>query len=174
MAAILSGRSPSELAQMIAPCIARITVRTPDGDLSNGTAFHIGGGAFITARHVVDGNEFVELVGEDCGATELSVSSVHLPEEQQVDLALLDTDFSLHHYMERTRVIIDERGAERDKLDQIPLGGHLDDWVGNELLLSRAYSFGFPVIPRSSGPVLTVVEAQVNAIIDRYDGPQSG
>jgi hypothetical protein len=40
-------------------CMARVTVETSTGDLSNGAAFHIGDGWFVTAAHVLEGNKLV-------------------------------------------------------------------------------------------------------------------
>jgi hypothetical protein len=43
--------------------MARVTVETSTGDLSNGEAFHIGDGWFVTAAHVLEDNKLVEVVG---------------------------------------------------------------------------------------------------------------
>ncbi len=42
----------------------------------------------------------------------------------------LETDFSLDHYLEKTTII--EDGKLKEKVDRIPLGSHLDDWIGCE------------------------------------------
>lgn len=47
----------------------------------------------------------------------------------------------------------------------------MDDWIGDELMLTKAVLVGYPPIPRSDRPVEVAVEVEVNAIIDRYDGP---
>jgi hypothetical protein len=59
----------------------------------------------------------------------------------------------------------------QDKVDHIPIGGHLDDYLGEELVLSKAMLMGFPPVPRTTAPVVVAVETEVNAVIDRYDGP---
>jgi hypothetical protein len=41
---------------------AALVVRLPSGDEAIGTAFHVGEGVYLTARHVLDGNEVVSLI----------------------------------------------------------------------------------------------------------------
>ena len=43
--------------------IVRITVKDPNGDLKNGTGFHIGEGYIVTTKHVLEGNKIDEIVG---------------------------------------------------------------------------------------------------------------
>jgi hypothetical protein len=53
--------------------------------------------------------------------------------DARVDLALMETDFDL----ELARVHF--HGTRDDwKTDHIPLGDHLDDWIGEELILTRS------------------------------------
>ena len=81
----------------------------------------------------------------------------------------LETDFSLDHYLEKTTII--ENGKPKEKVDRIPLGGHLDDWIGDELVLSRVVAFGHPKIPLSKEYVLVAVQGEINAVIDKYSCP---
>lgn len=41
--------------------VAYVTVELTDGTESIGTAFHIGQGYFVTAKHVVDKNQIIEI-----------------------------------------------------------------------------------------------------------------
>src|SRR6185503_18471577 len=43
------------LFRKYAPAMAYVVVEKPNGDESIGSAFHVGEGVFVTARHVVDG-----------------------------------------------------------------------------------------------------------------------
>ena len=50
--------------------IAYIDVEKPDGQRSIGSAFHIGDGVFVTARHVIEGNRIIEVkITESVGVT---------------------------------------------------------------------------------------------------------
>ena len=57
------------------------------------------------------------------------------------------------------------------KEDHIPIGQHLDDWIGEELVLSRFLLMGYPTVPQSDAQVLVVAAGEVNAIVDKYAGP---
>ncbi|WP_429500347.1 hypothetical protein ACQUFY_25050 (plasmid) [Robbsia andropogonis] len=52
------------LFQSYKPALVRITVQTPVGDLSTGTAFHIGDGWLVTAAHVLRDGVVQEVVSE--------------------------------------------------------------------------------------------------------------
>jgi hypothetical protein len=41
--------------------MAYVDVKLPNGDRSLGTAFHVGEGVFVTARHVVENNSIIEV-----------------------------------------------------------------------------------------------------------------
>src|ERR1044071_1921868 len=49
-----------ELYLRYGPCMAYIAVES-DGDESIGSAFHVGEGIFVTARHVVEGKRIKEM-----------------------------------------------------------------------------------------------------------------
>jgi hypothetical protein len=57
------------------------------------------------------------------------------------------------------------------KTDHFPIGGHLDDWIGDELVLSKVLLMGYPPVPFSKKPVLLAAEGEVNAVVDKYNGP---
>jgi V8-like Glu-specific endopeptidase len=50
-----------DLYYKYAAAVAYVAVRTPAGDESIGTAFHIGSNIWITARHVVEDNEILDI-----------------------------------------------------------------------------------------------------------------
>lgn len=161
----------AELYQIYKPCLLRITGKNQNGDLVNGAAFHIGHGCLATARHVVDGVDIAEIVSSDSHfVSPIVIRKMHFHENRQIDLAILETDFSLEHYMNSV-MIIRRDGALRDKVDHIPIGSHLDYLISDDFVLSKAMLLGFPPIPRASGAVPFAVEVEVNAIIHRYDTP---
>ncbi|MEU6675626.1 serine protease [Streptomyces sp. NPDC046925] len=151
-----------------APCLVCVETRGKDGALSVGTAFHIGDGYLVTVRHVVESREIASLVPH---TGTISVDSVEViyPADETVDLALLRTDFSLEHYMKYTNIMLSD-GPVREKTEHIEIGGHLDDWIVDTLILTEVVILGYPPIPSSPAPVLVATRGEVNAVIDPYMG----
>lgn len=138
-----------------------------DGRESIGTAFHVGDGFLVTARHVVEGRRISDLVAPTAGRL-TRIHSVRYPSDEAVDLALLSTDFDLSYYLDRVRYADPE---DWPKGEAIEIGGHLDDWIGDELVLTPVLMLGFPPVPTSRGPVMLAVSGEVNAALDRYTTP---
>ena len=157
-----------ELYERYKYCVVQITVRTQVGDLTTGSGFHIGDGYIVTARHVVEDHS-IESVAGTCSSRNVAIKNIFYPSSSKIDLAVLETDFSLDHYLEKTTII--EDGKPKEKVDRIPLGSHLDDWIGDELVLSRVVAFGYPKIPLSKEYVLVAVQGEINAVIDKYSNP---
>ncbi len=152
-----------------APCLVCVESRGRDGELGVGTAFHIGDGYLVTARHVIEARELVSLTPYESSA-EISLESVETiyPSDETADISLLRTDFSLDSYMASN--IILTNGPVNNKVDHIEIGGHLDDWINNSLVLMEVIVMGYPPIPTSPEPVLVATRGEVNAIIDPYVG----
>ena len=160
----------THLYQSYKVAMVRITVRTPEGDLSTGSAFHVGNGWLVTAAHVLRGGEIEEIVAEHC-STDLNIEQVIIQQDERIDLALVKTDFDLSHYLTMCTIANPPKGFVQT--DHIQIGGHLDDWIGDELVLSKVLLMGYPSIPFSSGPVLLAAEGEVQAVIDKYNGPHT-
>jgi len=158
----------SHLYQSYKRCIVRITVKNGLGDLSTGTAFHIGDGWLATARHVVEGYDIEEMVSENCDKP-LDVEQIIYHPNPLVDLAIIKTDFNLTHYIEKVTIVNPPDGFV--KADRILMGDHLDDWLGDEFCLSKVLLMGYPPIPFSNGAVLIAAEGEINAVIDKYNAP---
>lgn len=148
--------------------MVRITVKTDKGDLSNGSAFHIGDGWLATAAHVVRDGEIEEIVSEYCSQN-LEIEKIIFHSDDKVDLAIIKTDLDLAHYLTKTTIVNPPEGFVQT--DHLEIGGHLDDWIGDELVLSKVLLMGYPPIPFSNGPVLLASEGEVNAVVDKYNGP---
>lgn len=154
-----------------APAIVRFTVKTPAGDLSNGAGFHIGDGFVITARHVLDGNVVESISSEgNHHRDRLEISATYYPTDERIDLAAIRTNFDQTHRLTMVSYAGDDR-RNAAKTDRIPLGYHLDDWVGDEFVLSRVLVMGYPRVPFWREVGLVTVVGEVNAVMDRYDTP---
>jgi S1-C subfamily serine protease len=154
-------------------CVVRIAVRTPNGELMNGAGFHIGNGVIVTAKHVLEENEIIGLHPHQYAARKVNVDEVVLAPEHNIDLAFMRTNFNLEHYLTKA-IFMGTRGRDRkrnaDKTDFIPVGGHLDDWIGDEFVLSRVLALGFPRVPFTTEPVLLAYAGEVIGIVDAIDG----
>ncbi|HHQ6550623.1 TPA: S1 family peptidase [Serratia fonticola] len=158
----------THLYQSYKVAMVRITIKTPEGDLSTGSAFHIGDGWLVTAAHVINGGEIDAIVGERYSSN-LKIEKIIRHQDERIDLALLKTDFELSHYLTQCTIMNPPEGFV--KTDHIQIGGHLDDWIGDELVLSKVLLMGYPPIPFSNEPVLLAAEGEVQAVIDKYNGP---
>ena len=160
-----------EVYEMYAAGVAYVEVKTPSGAHSIGTAFHIGQGVFISARHVFEGNEILEIA-----TTETSIRFLDVDESEQV------ARFDITHFPGQGEIVKGPFYHPDPKIDVaaviveginapvIPLGDHLDDWLGTELVLREVVVLGYPPIPFSWKPNLIASKAEVNAIIDKYTG----
>jgi hypothetical protein len=100
---------------------------------------------------------------------ELTMDSLEViyPTDKNVDLALIRSDFSLEHYVQN---VWPWGNKNLVKVDHIQIGGHMDDWINDGLILFDVIIFGYPPIPTSSRPHLVAVKGEVNAIITPYVG----
>ena len=149
-------------------CMVGIESTSDDDDQPLiGAAFHIGDGFLLTASHVVQGRRISGVVPPHLGSI-TEIYSVHGHPDPRVDLALISSDFSLDHYMSDQLTIV---GASWPKVDAIPIGSHLDDWLGDELVLTDVLLMGYPPVPTSRHALLVAVRGEVNAVVDRYSTP---
>ncbi|MDH5829273.1 serine protease [Luteimonas sp. M1R5S18] len=133
-----------------------------------GTAFHVGDGVFVTARHVVEGRDIKEVGFDDD-------SNIYLRSKQAARSKTLTlpsigiTSGPFFHIDSKTDVACFTLSITPDAF--IPLGGHLDDWLGQyELVLYRTLALGYPPIPLSSRPNLFASSGEVNALVELYSG----
>jgi hypothetical protein len=150
--------------------VVRVTVEDKNGDISTGTAFHIGEGYFATARHVIDGFRSIRLDHMDGFAMIESIEIVNtfFPSDKTIDVALLKTaiEFTPYHlgYYDGSA----ERALANFK--GIPFGALIDDAVSDDHILSEVLLMGFPPIPFSGYPELVAVRGEVNASMKKYVG----
>ncbi len=114
----------------------------------SGTAFHIGEGFYVTAKHVLKNSKCSFNLYKGYSAP-IPIDDI-IESEDSVDLAIFKVD-----------IISNE---------VIQIGGHLDDWVGDELQMTKGIVLGFPPIPMSRDSVLVSDEVRIIAIVDKYMG----
>jgi hypothetical protein len=168
-----------------AGAVAFVAVESPDGTAGIGTAFHVGEGVFVTARHVVDGNTIVELATTHGSSTDLvgdaaigartfrhdSDGTEH-PIYDCRPRALSVKDGPFFHKDPTVDVAVFRVESVDPYMPWIPLGGHLDDWVGaNDFILSEAIVLGYPPISQTTEPILVAARAEVNASVDLRTAP---
>jgi hypothetical protein len=172
-----------------ADAVAYIDVGLPNGDRSIGSAFHVGEGVFVTARHVVENNDILEVK-----ITEpLSVSAdEHLkhrfgrdPTEAEIEQenALYTRNGEVprfRYYQEPLHVSegpyfpsdadLDVAVFRVDNLHPacgfVRLGVHFDDWIPRaQWQMSEAIVLGYPPIPMVSEPVLIPARVEIHAFV---------
>lgn len=145
-------------------CVAYIASKDANGDASIGTCFHVGNGVFVTARHVIEFRNDIEIQFDDDyialdilqrpdywvkkNPGNICISGdIHFHQDSSIDVAC----FKLDTYPE----------------EYIPLGEHLDCFMDQyALLLHRTLIFGYPPIPMTTKPVLVSCTGEINALVD--------
>ena len=161
----ISVMTAQETVHRYSQCVLFLEVmRKLSRDLNIGTAFHIGEGWLLTARHVVEGREITS-IGWNGRESDITVEHVLFSNNDDVDLALIQTNFALRSYPNH-----EHAQFASVKSDHIEIGGHLDDWIGEELILQEVVVMGYPPVPTSRAPVLVAARGEINAVVDSYSG----
>ncbi|MFD5776839.1 trypsin-like peptidase domain-containing protein [Streptomyces fungicidicus] len=160
--------------------LAYVEVEGPNGELSIGSAFHVGEGVFVTARHVVEGKRIREV----CMTETFDVEPT--PEESatvkaftangpihNVNNGLIEIKSGPHYHEDsRVDVAVFRAGRIDPRTPVIPLGTHLDEYLGpDSFVLTEAIILGYPPIPMTIAPVLVGARAEINALAPLYDAP---
>jgi S1-C subfamily serine protease len=155
------------LFETYASAVAYVSVESRDGTQSIGTAFHVGEGVFVTARHVVE-NKTIRSVA----TTQGTMRPLKSPEGAYEAVHHAGTGRVTRGPFLHPNSDVDVAALVVDGIDApiIPLGGHLDDWLGTELVLCPVLVLGYPPIPFSREPLLVAATGEVNAIVDKYTG----
>lgn len=150
-------------------CVAYIASDDADGKPGIGSCFHVGEGVFVTARHVVQGRTITE-VGFDDDMTTLALLQDQKDWGTKPHGIVTITRGPLFHA--DPKVDLACFVAEPFPQRWIPLGGHLDDWLGQyELVLYRTLILGYPPVHLTVKPLLLASLGEVNALVDLYSGP---
>lgn len=134
-----------------------------DGDQGVGSAFHVGDGAFVTARHVVEGMV-------SCHVEIDSYRLMRLAEGAAQAIGFGDfppTQIDPLPHPDPHKDVAVFSIPSLASLPAVPLGDHLDDWItDHDFVLNEVLVLGFPPIPLSQKNVLFASRAQINAVVD--------
>jgi Trypsin-like peptidase domain len=163
-------------------CMAAI-VSDLDGDEGIGSAFHVGDGVFVTARHVVENRNIkdVWLTDPDLfhrsslfpknanGGYTITADSARMCISHDGRLKI--TSGPHFHPDPRVDIAGFKVSGMTGDAHFVPLGGHLDDWVArSDFVLSKALILGYPPVPLTNEPVLVAATCEVNANVDLRAG----
>lgn len=143
--------------------IACVVVETSDGDESIGTAFHIGDGYFITAKHVVEGNRLQEVSITQPLTTNIGYYDNHLSEDiRPRALKVVGGPWLANGDVDVAVICVEAA----DYIPAIKLNSIGDiDLSEDMLLLSPVICVGYPPIPLTTHPFQVAVEGKINALV---------
>lgn len=143
-----------------AGAVAFVAIVDAKGDEGIGSAFHIGNGIFVTARHVIEGATIKEIA---------TTKSAHLSEEAGGKTApphrleIVDGPYFGPDGLDVAVFRVDLGDAP---LPAITVSQHTDASLGeNDLVLSDILVIGYPPIPFTTIPSQVVTLGQINAVV---------
>ena len=148
--------------------VAYISSKDTHGVEGIGTSFHVGNGVFVTARHVVEGRRIDEIGFDDDSIVRVLTENARLSRSPVLPTISMTSGPFFHSDIE---IDIACFTLNITPASYVPLGGHLDDWLGQyELVLYRTLALGYPPIPLSRRPNLFASSGEINALVDLYSG----
>jgi hypothetical protein len=177
----MDSQKAQELFNRYAPCMAYIAVTDAGDKESIGSAFHVGEGVFVTARHVVENaiiNEvkatetvrrpLKEVISEyrDDAIAEIANTIGQTPTWpiSQTRLQIIKGPF--FHSDDALDIAVFAVEGLHPETPHVPLGRHLDDWIGSaDLILSEVLVLGYPPIPLTRNAHLVAARAEINAVV---------
>lgn len=147
-------------------CVAYIDTESNEGDRGIGSCFHVGDGVFVTARHVIENREILE-IGFDDDSTNICLmnDARFWNKEHPGKLCIMEGPY----FHPNDDVDVACFRLDCFPVEKIPLGGHVDDCLGQyDLVLHKTLILGYPPIPHTTRPVLVASLGEVNALADMY------
>ncbi|ATB50369.1 S1 family peptidase [Corallococcus macrosporus] len=149
-----------EIYVRAAGAVAFVAIIDAKGDEGIGSAFHIGDGIFVTARHVIDGVTIKEIA---------TTKSAHLNEEaggKAIPPRRLEIVDGPHFGPDGLDVAVFRVDLGTTPLPAITVSQHTDYSLGeNDLVLSDILVVGYPPIPFTTVPSQVVTLGQINALV---------
>jgi hypothetical protein len=176
----MDSRAARQLFNDFAPSVAYVAVEHPNGDQGIGSAFHVGEGVFVTARHLVEETMirevgitetmYVRLEGAEAETSRMFVDGQPAHEVRNTTLQIAMGPFV--HQDPRVDVAVFKVAQIDPHTPAVPLGGHLDDWLGeSDFVLFEGIILGYPPIPMTTRPSLIAARAEVAGVIDLWNSP---
>ncbi len=171
------GYRDAQAQEDVLSTVVFVEVLKPDGAPDIGTAFHIGKGYFVTAKHVIEGNRILKIGQEDMSAkTEILPSGDARRSTTHPGFEVLGDNLSWFGHPECDLAIIQVKGdvGQRGPADGLApameLADHADVLSAGELLTRSVQVFGFPRIPMSFDriPPLVVVPGVISAVMQNH------
>ena len=176
----MQSRDAQLLLCKYAPAMVYVAVEDDNGIQSIGSAFHVGEGIFITARHVVERQKILDIRSTEPIRVPLQEAFPRYPQEVIDEITkiagtpptwpvfpepLRISHSPVFHSDDRIDVAAFRADTVHPKMPVVPLGGHLDDWIPrSEWRLSDALILGYPPIPLTTRPALVAARAEINAV----------
>lgn len=132
-----------------------------------GSAFHVGEGIFVTAKHVVKGKKIKEVATTKRIEIEIESEAPHAS-VKYIYPKVLELVDGPHYAEDDSADVAVFRVKSKDLLmPGIPLGYHTNNSIDdNSFVLQDAVIIGYPPIPFTVTPNQVVASGQVSAVID--------
>lgn len=145
-----------------APTMAYIAVEDSRGTLGIGSAFHVGDGVFVSARHVVEGKRIAEIRMTEDKYISMGPNSMYIVRNGTLKIS----NGPFFHPDSTVDVTVFRVNNIDTRTPYVTLGSHVDNWVGiGDFILSEAIVLGYPPIPFTTRPHLIAARAEINAEI---------
>lgn len=155
--------SMKELYARYGAAIVAVCTTDRAGDEHIGSAFHVGEGTFVTARHVAEGQVSCRVLIDRYRVMRLADESNKKLDES----AYSPIDIVVLSHPDANKDVAVFSVPALAALPAVPLGSHLDDWItDHDFVLNDVLVLGFPPIPLAQRPVLVAASGQIIAVVD--------